>query len=65
MPGGQQPCRGGWNRFVLAVADLEATVTTMRATGIAWCNDVVTVPGGKQILVEDPLENPIERFQAK
>ncbi|MFM7677557.1 MAG: hypothetical protein ACKO83_01770 [Roseiflexaceae bacterium] len=44
---------------------LRVSASAYRRGGIAWCNDVVTVPGGKQILVEDPLENPIERFQAK
>ena len=30
---------------------------------MSFRNDVVTGPGGKQILLEDPSGNPIELFQ--
>jgi hypothetical protein len=36
----------------------------MKAAGISFRNDIVTGPGGKQILAEDPSGNPIEIFQA-
>jgi hypothetical protein len=35
----------------------------MKADGISFRNDIVTGPGGKQILAEDPFGNPIELFQ--
>ena len=63
MPDGTPQTPGGWNRFSLEVADLDATVATLRAAGARFRNDVVSGVGGKQILVEDPSGNPIELFQ--
>ena len=34
MPDGRTPEPGGWNRFVLEVADLAATVTRLKAAGV-------------------------------
>jgi catechol 2,3-dioxygenase-like lactoylglutathione lyase family enzyme len=63
MPDGTVPAPGGWNRFQLEVADLEATVADLRGHGARFRNDIVAGVGGKQILVEDPSGNPIELFQ--
>jgi catechol 2,3-dioxygenase-like lactoylglutathione lyase family enzyme len=65
MPDGRKPEPGGWNRFVIEVDDIEATVAALRADGVAFRNDIVTGPGGKQILVDDPDGNPIELFEAR
>jgi catechol 2,3-dioxygenase-like lactoylglutathione lyase family enzyme len=63
MPDGSVPEPGGWNRFVLEVADLDAAVRTLRAGGARFRNDVVTGVGGRQILLEDPSGNPVELFE--
>ena len=63
MPDGRQPEPGGWNRLVLEVLDIEAVVADLRANGGAFRNDIVTGPGGRQIVCEDPSGNPIEIFQ--
>jgi catechol 2,3-dioxygenase-like lactoylglutathione lyase family enzyme len=63
MPDGTIPTPGGWNRFALEVANLEATVEALRNSGARFRNDIVTGVGGKQILVEDPSGNPIELFE--
>lgn len=63
MPDGTLPRPGGWNRFSLEVADLEAIVATLRAAGATFRNDIVQGVGGRQILVEDPSGNPVELFQ--
>ena len=63
MPDGAQPVPGGWSRFVLTVDDLDALVQQLRAEGVAFRNDIVTGPGGRQILVQDPAGNVVELFQ--
>jgi catechol 2,3-dioxygenase-like lactoylglutathione lyase family enzyme len=63
MPDGRVPQPGGWNRIHLIVEDIGAEVERLRAAGLTFRNDVVTGPGGQQILVEDPAGNPIELFQ--
>ena len=63
MPDGRQPVPGGWNRIHFIVDDIGAEVERLRAAGLGFRNDIVTGPGGKQILVDDPSGNPIELFQ--
>jgi catechol 2,3-dioxygenase-like lactoylglutathione lyase family enzyme len=63
MPDGRVPEPGGWNRIELVVDDLDAEVRRLRAMGAPFRNDVVTGPGGSQILLEDPSGNLIELFQ--
>ena len=63
MPDGRTPEPGGWNRIHLIVDDIAAEVERLRAAGVTFRNDVVSGPGGRQILLEDPSGNPIELFQ--
>ncbi|HEV8481470.1 MAG TPA: VOC family protein [Candidatus Eisenbacteria bacterium] len=63
MPDGRAPEPGGWNRFVFETRDLAALVSDLRTAGVPFRNDIVTGPGGKQILIEDPSGNPIELFE--
>jgi catechol 2,3-dioxygenase-like lactoylglutathione lyase family enzyme len=63
MPDGRVPEPGGWNRFAIELADLDAAVASLRAAGVRFRNDVVVGRGGKQILAEDPSGNPIELFE--
>lgn len=63
MPDGRRPEPGGWNRIHFVVEDLTAEVARLRAAGVRFRNDVVTGPGGSQILLDDPSGNPIELFQ--
>jgi catechol 2,3-dioxygenase-like lactoylglutathione lyase family enzyme len=65
MPDGRQPTPGGWNRFVIEVEDLTERVAALTATGVTFRNTIVTGPGGKQILAEDPDGNPIELFEPR
>jgi catechol 2,3-dioxygenase-like lactoylglutathione lyase family enzyme len=64
MPDGSRPEPGGWNRLVLEVDDLEAEVERLQEAGVAFRNEIVTGPGGKQILLEDSAGNPVEFFEA-
>ena len=63
MPDGRRPEPGGWNRLVLEVRDLPSRIAELRNLGVRFRNDLVTGPGGKQILGEDPDGNPIEFFE--
>ena len=63
MPDGTKPAPGGWNRIQLIVADLTTEVDRLRDAGVSFRNDVVTGPGGSQILLEDPSGNVVELFQ--
>jgi catechol 2,3-dioxygenase-like lactoylglutathione lyase family enzyme len=63
MPDGAKPGPGGWNRIHLIFRDLAAEVERLRQAGLGFRNDVVTGPGGSQILLEDPSGNVIELFQ--
>lgn len=63
MPDGTTPIPGGWNRIHLIVGDLGAEVSRLRDAGVRFRNDIVTGPGGQQILLEDPAGNVVELFQ--
>ena len=63
IPDGRKPEPGGWNRIHLIVEDIATEVQRLRAAGLTFRNDIVSGPGGQQILLEDPSGNPIELFQ--
>lgn len=65
MPDGRMPEPGGWARFVLEVEDLPGLVARLRAAGVAFRNDILDGPGGRQILAEDPSGNCIELFEPR
>ena len=64
MPDGRRPEPGGWGRFVMEVDNLDDLVRTLRERGVSFRNTVVTGPGGRQILCDDPSGNAIELFEA-
>jgi catechol 2,3-dioxygenase-like lactoylglutathione lyase family enzyme len=62
---GQQQVPGGWNRIHLQVKDLAAEVARLHAAGVPFrTNEIVTGPGGAQVIIDDPSGNPIELFQS-
>ena len=63
MPDGAKPTPGGWSRIVVTVDDLETLVGQLQAAGVAFRNEILAGPGGRQILCVDPSGNPIELFQ--
>ena len=60
---GRTQTTGGWNRIHLIVDDLKAEVERLRHAGVTFRNDIVTGPGGAQILLVDPSGNVVELFQ--
>ena len=65
MPDGRAPSSGGWNRIVLEVDDLDASIALLNDHAVAFRNEIVSGPGGRQILVDDPSGNPIELFEPR
>ena len=66
LPDGRRQVSGGWNRIHLQVTDLEAEVKRLRATGVPFrTNEIVSGPGGAQVIIDDPSGNPIELFQPR
>jgi catechol 2,3-dioxygenase-like lactoylglutathione lyase family enzyme len=63
LPDGRKPVPGGWNRIHLIVEDLKSEVERLRTAGLSFRSDIVTGPGGSQIVLDDPFGNPIELFQ--
>jgi glyoxylase I family protein len=48
---------------VLAVANLDEAVAALQARGVRFRSGVIGGPGGKQIQLLDPDDNPIELFE--
>jgi len=63
MPDGAVQEPGGWNRLMLEVPDLGATIETLKKAGARFRNEMESGPGGKQIQVLDPDGNPLELFE--
>ena len=63
MPDGRVPAPGGWNPIDLLVDDIAAEVERLRAAGLTFRNEIVTGPGGRQIVLDDPAGNAIELSQ--
>jgi catechol 2,3-dioxygenase-like lactoylglutathione lyase family enzyme len=60
---GSKPAPGGWNRLVLETDDLVSLIEKLTQTGARFRSEIVSGPGGKQVLVNDPSGNPIELFE--
>ena len=65
MPDGRNPEPGGWNRIHFIVDDIDAEVERLRGAGVTFRNEIVSGPGGRQIVLDDPAGNPIELFQPR
>jgi len=61
---GSKPVPGGWNRLVLETDQLDSLMEKLAHGGAHFRSEVVSGPGGRQILVDDPSGNPIELFEA-
>jgi len=60
MPDGRQQEPGGWNRIVVYVESIDATIAALTNAKVRFRNEVEVGPGGKQILLDDPDGNPVE-----
>lgn len=62
-PDGRRPEPGGWNRIIVQTDGLEREVQSLKSAGVKLRSDVVSGPGGRQILAEDPSGNLVELFE--
>jgi hypothetical protein len=53
MSEGERPKPGGWNRIHLIVDDITSEIARLKAKGVQFRNELVTGPGGSQILLTD------------
>ena len=60
---GTLPSPGGWNRILIQVTDLDATVSALQAAGVQFLDARPTGFAVRQVLLEDPSGNPIELFE--
>jgi catechol 2,3-dioxygenase-like lactoylglutathione lyase family enzyme len=66
LPDGRRQLPGGWNRIHLEVADLAAESERLRAAGVLFrMEQIVSGPGGAQLILDDPSGNPVELFQPR
>jgi catechol 2,3-dioxygenase-like lactoylglutathione lyase family enzyme len=63
MPDGRQPEPGGWNRFQVITDDIATEAERLRGRGVKFRNEIISGPGGSQVLLEDPSGNVVELFQ--
>ena len=63
MTDGERPRPGGWNRIHFHVDDIDAEIERLTAAGVTFRNEVISGPGGRQVLACDPSGNFIELFQ--
>ncbi len=65
LPDGRQPIAGGWNRIHLVVEDITSEVARLAAAGVKFRSEIISGPGGQQVVLDDPSGNPIELFTAR
>ncbi len=65
LAGGALPAPGGWNRLVIEVDDLDATLAALTALHVRCRSKPIKGPGGRQVLVDDPSGNPVELFEPR
>ncbi|MGY1807883.1 VOC family protein [Blastococcus sp. SYSU D00669] len=53
----------GGNRVHLVVGDLDGEIARLRDADLPFRSDVVSGPGGRQVLLADPDGNLVELFQ--
>ncbi len=63
MLDGRKAEPGGWNRIIINVADLRGEIERLRKAQVHFRSDILTGPGGSEVVLDDPSGNPVELFQ--
>jgi catechol 2,3-dioxygenase-like lactoylglutathione lyase family enzyme len=54
---------GGWNRIIINVENLHAEIERLRKARLHFRSDILTGPGGSEVVLDDPSGNPVELFE--
>src|SRR5438874_9354076 len=57
MSDGRRAEPGGWNRMIIDVDDLAGEIGQMKEAGLHFRNDIVSGPGGSEVILDDPSGN--------
>jgi hypothetical protein len=49
--------------MIVQTSNLDREVDALKEAGVVFRNDIVSGPGGRQILLEDPSGNLVELFE--
>ncbi|GAB3256030.1 VOC family protein [Arthrobacter pigmenti] len=60
---GRLPEPGGWNRFQVVVAELDAVLARLVDAGVPVRTGIVRGGGGRQAVIEDPSGNAVELLE--
>ena len=63
MLDGRKAEPGGWNRIIINVDDLRSEIERLRKAQVQFRSDILTGPGGSEVVLNDPSGNPVELFQ--
>lgn len=63
MPDGTKTETGGWNRILIETDDLDSLVEKVAKGGVKFRNEILSGPGGRQTVANDPDGNAIELFE--
>ncbi len=63
MLDGRRAEPGGWNRIIIGVANIRSETARLREMGVHFRSDILTGPGGSEVVIDDPSGNAVELFQ--
>ncbi len=63
MLDGRRASPGGWNRIIIDVTHIRSEVTRLREMQVHFRSDILTGPGGSEVVIDDPSGNAVELFQ--
>ena len=63
LPDGTVPTPGGWNRILIQVENLDATINALREAGVHFLDERPSGVAVRQVVLMDPSGNPIELFE--
>ncbi len=63
MLDGRRAEPGGWNRIIIGVQDIRSEAARLREVQVHFRSDILTGPGGSEVVIDDPSGNPVELFQ--